>query len=46
MTRQKAKIEILKFIEMFFNLVNRHSHTGGVSTTKFEEAFFVKLEGV
>jgi putative transposase len=31
---------------MFYNRVKRHSHTGGVSPAKFEEAYFPRLEGV
>lgn len=45
-TREEAKSEIFSFIEMFYNPVKRHSHTGGVSPVKFEEAYFSKLEGV
>ena len=39
-TRAEAKAE------MFYNPVKRHSHTGGVSPAKFEEAYFAGLEGV
>ena len=39
-TRAEAKAE------MFYNPVKRHSHTGGVSPAKFEEAYFARLEGV
>ena len=45
-TREEAKGEIFNFIEMFYNPVKRHSHTGGVSPAKFEEAYFSRLEGV
>jgi len=45
-TREQAKSEIFNFIEMFYNPVKRHSHTGGVSPVKFEEAYFARLEGV
>jgi len=31
---------------MFYNLVKRHSHTGGVSPVRFEEGYFARLEGV
>jgi len=34
------------FIEMFYNPVKRHSHTGGVSPAKFKKAYFSRLEGV
>jgi putative transposase len=45
-TRDEAKGEIFSFIEMFYNPVKRHSHTGGVSPVKYEEAYFARLEGV
>jgi len=45
-TREEAKREIFNFIEMFYNPVKRHSHTGGVSPAKFEEDYFSKLESV
>ncbi len=45
-TRDEAKGEIFSFIEMFYNPVKRHSHTGGISPVKFEEAYFSRLEGV
>ncbi len=45
-TREDAKREIFNFIEMFYNPVKRHSHTGGVSPVKFEEDYFSKLESV
>ena len=45
-TREEAKGEIFNFIEMFYNPVKRHSHTGGVSPAKFKEANFSRLEGV
>ena len=38
-TREEAKTEIFNFIEMFYNPIKRHSHTGGVSPVKFEEAY-------
>ena len=43
-TREDAKAEIFNFIEMFYNPKKRHSHTGGVSPAKFEEAYFSELE--
>ncbi len=45
-TREEAKREIFNFIEMFYNSVERHSHTGGVSPGKFEEDYFSRLESV
>ncbi len=45
-TREDAKREIFNFIEMFYNPVKRHSHTGGVSPAKFEEDYYSKLESV
>ncbi len=45
-TREEAKREIFNFIEMFYNPVKRHSHTGGVSPAKFEEDYFSRLESV
>ena len=45
-TRDEAKTEIFNFIEMFYNPIKRHSHTGGVSPIKFEEDYFSKLESV
>ena len=43
-TRNDAKTEIFKFIEMFYNPIKRHSHTGGVSPVRFEENYFSKLK--
>lgn len=45
-TREDAKREIFNFIEMFYNPVKRHSHTGGVSPAKFEDDYFSRLESV
>ena len=45
-TRSDAKTEIFNFIEMFYNPIKRHSHTGGISPVKFEEDYFSKLESV
>jgi putative transposase len=41
-TREEAKTEIFNFIEMFYNPIKRHSHTGGVSPAKFEEAYYLE----
>jgi putative transposase len=45
-TREEAKAEIFNFIEMFYNPIKRHSHTGGVSPVKFEEAYFLEATNV
>ncbi len=45
-TRNDAKTEIFNFIEMFYNPKKRHSHTGGVSPAKFEEAYYSELKTV
>ena len=45
-TRDDAKTEIFNFIEMFYNPVKRHSHTGGISPVRFEEDYFSRLESV
>ncbi|WP_193330725.1 IS3 family transposase [Pseudoalteromonas ulvae] len=45
-TRVEAKTEIFNFIEMFYNPKKRHSHTGGISPAKFEEAYFLKQQTV
>ena len=45
-TREDAKTEIFNSIEMFYNPVKRHSHTGGVSPIKFEENDYSRLENV
>jgi putative transposase len=45
-TRDEAKTEIFNFIEMFYNPIKRHSHTGGVSPVKFEEAYFLESTSV
>ncbi len=45
-THDEARGEIFNFIEMFYNPVKRHSHTGGVSPAKFEADYFSRLEGV
>jgi len=41
-TREDAKTEIFNFIEMFYNPIKRHSHTGGVSPAKYEEAYLLE----
>jgi hypothetical protein len=33
-------------VRMFYNPVKRHSHTGGVSPAKFEEAYFLEAATV
>jgi len=45
-TRNDAKTEIFNFIEMFYNPIKRHSHTGGVSPMAFEKSYFSKLGSV
>lgn len=45
-TREEAKTECFNFIEMFYNPVKRHSHTGGISPVKFEEAYFLESGNV
>jgi len=45
-TREEAKGAIFNFIEMFYNPIKRHSHTGGVSPVKFEQDYFSRLESV
>ncbi|MGK0442579.1 MAG: putative transposase [Pseudohongiellaceae bacterium] len=45
-TREEAKIEIFNFIEMFYNPIKRHSHTGGVSPAKSEEAYYLESSSV
>ena len=45
-TRKDAKAEIFNFIEIFYNPVKRHSHTGGISPVQFEEDYFSRLESV
>lgn len=41
-TRGEAKSECFNFIEMFYNPVKRHSHTGGVSPVNYEKAYFLE----
>ena len=45
-TRKDAKAEIFNFIEIFYNPVKRHSHSGGISPVQFEEDYFSRLESV
>ena len=45
-TRSDAKAEIFNFIEMFYNPVKRHGHTGGISPVQFEKDHFARLESV
>jgi len=45
-TREEAKAEIFNFIEMFYNPIKRHSHTSGISPTKFEEAYLLESTNV
>ena len=42
-TRDLAKADIFKYIEMFYNRIRRHSHLGGVSPEAFEAASNVGL---
>ena len=44
--RDEAKTEIFNFIEMFYNPIKRHSHTGGVSPAKYEEQYFLESNRV
>jgi len=41
-TREDAKTEIFNFLEMFYNPIKRHSHTGSVSPAKYEEAYLLE----
>lgn len=45
-TRAEAKTEIFNFIEMFYNPIKRHTHTGGVSPVQYENDYFQKLQSV
>ena len=45
-TRDEAKTEIFNFIEMFYNPIKRHTHTGGISPAKYEEAYFLESTSV
>jgi putative transposase len=46
LTKGEAKGEIFNFIAMLYNPVQRHSHTGGVSPAKFEQAYFLEAATV
>ena len=46
LTREEAKTEMFNFIERFYNPIKRHSHTGGVSPVKFEEAYYLESGSV
>ena len=41
-TRDEAKTEIFNFIEMFYNPIKRHSHTGGLSPVNYERAYLLE----
>jgi putative transposase len=41
-SQEEARAESFNFIEMFYNPVKRHSHTGGVSPVEFERAYFLE----
>jgi putative transposase len=45
-THAEAKTEIFNFTEMFYNPIKRHSGNGGLSPSKFEEAYFHRLESI
>lgn len=45
-TRNEAKAEIFNFIELFYNPIKRHSHTGGVSPVEFEDNYFLESTNV
>ena len=45
-TRSEAKTEIFNFIEMFYNPIKRHSHTGGLSPVNYEKAYFLEDQTV
>lgn len=45
-SRADARAEIFNFIEMFYNPVKRHSHTGGLSPAAYETSYFSQLESV
>ena len=38
--RDEAKTEIFNFIEIFYNPMKRHSHTGGLSPVNYERRIF------
>jgi putative transposase len=40
--RDDAKTEIFNFIEMVYDPLKRHSHTGGVSSTKYKVPYFLE----
>lgn len=45
-TRDQAKSEIFNFIEMFYNPIKRHSHTGGISPAQYEKDYFSRQGSV
>ena len=42
MTREKAKRDIVDYIEMFYNSYRRHSYLGYISPKEFEELWLLK----
>lgn len=46
LNRSEAKTDIRDFIEMFYNSINRHSHTGSVSPYNFKKSPFEELRTV
>lgn len=45
-TRDKARLDIFNYIEMFYNPKRRHTNNGRKSPTKYEEQYFNGLKGV
>ncbi|MDA8928114.1 IS3 family transposase [Gammaproteobacteria bacterium] len=45
-TRDQAKSEIFNLIEMFYNPIKRHRHTGGISPAQYEKDYFSRLGSV
>ena len=41
-TKEEARIDIVDYIEMFYNSNRRHSHLGYLSPKKFEEMWLLK----
>jgi putative transposase len=45
-TTEEAKRECFNFIEVFYKTIKRHSYTGGVSSVKHKEAYFLESGNV
>jgi putative transposase len=45
-SRDEARLDLVRYIEGYYNYRRRHSDTGGLSPKQFEDNYFRKLDSV